>query len=421
MIKFKDTSYNGFKKKISESQEKFKSIKTSGRAGVSTFMDKTIEKKYEFAISYYKKYILNNKNKSDFVNSFNKMIKESKGDITKINKNIYNLFISDNNIFKNILKNTKNMDLKNSSYIYLYNQVFELLNDKKMIPVFKLAFNTGSNDINNDGLTCCYVINIMWSILLFFTCYSTAIVNTELFNDIRTKYVSYENIIDTNLTDIVEEYQIKYKSFIYDIGYASLEIVSFFKSLQNPLKELSDSIKNEIRVKKEYIKNSKSKEDFDKYLFFNNESKTSYLVDRSFERGSEEFITVGLILIGSVIGLILLVNLIRMAIYKIAALKINIISLLLVESETIRMNVQELRERAERETDEKEKKRLLKIAEKQEKIYMYIEEKIKDARHSSDTDEYEVTEIIEDEDRTINQDNNDENSSSKDDDYEVIL
>ena len=143
-------------------------------------------------------------------------------------------------------------------------------------------------------------------------------------------------------------------------------------------------------------------------------SEESYLEnDLSF--GKEEALTVALIVIASIMGLFFLIKGIRRAIYMTGTIKTDVSDYIKVDVVTIMMNIQSLKDKLDNTTDEKERKKIQAIIDKQQKFVDRFKEKYTDVIEESSQASYESSYVIEDEDSS------DEETSSSGNDYDILL
>lgn len=415
-----DVSSKGFNNKLKEFEKKYKNINNKDGRSNGGFIDKSVELKFKSAINFWNTYILNNKKNNKNVDNFLRLILEkSKCDIDKCDNRILYVLDMDYRECKNIVDKTKDLNLKYNTYISEFVNIYEFLKNDKYANVFKKAYKIVESNKNEEIVTA-KIFVMMWSIMIYSLLYTSAIMNTSLKNKLNEKDLIYDNILDTELIKYVETEQITNKSFISNVFYTGMEICFYLKSIKNLNSDFDKAIKHDIDINSEYNKKVKANESIDiKYSFFNDIKKDNYIVDKTYDKmiSTESVLTVILVVFGSIVGIILMITAIRRAIYQISAIEIEIIDTLIAESETLKMNIEMLKKRMNESRNENERDRLRKIIMKQEKslkeINDYIEmSKLKMSDLYRETDEY-----IEEDDKRIENENNDETS----DDYDVIL
>ena len=205
-----------------------------------------------------------------------------------------------------------------------------------------------------------------------------------------------------------------YWAIISDIGFSALEISKVLENVKNPSEELKKAIKTQ---KESSDKLAKAKESHDTAVLQNTLyeiSEESYLEnDLSF--GKEEALTVALIVIASIMGLFFLIRGIRRAIYMTGTIKTDVSEYIKVDVVTVMMNIQSLKDKLDNTTDEKERKRIQAIIDKQQKFVDRFKEKYSDVMEESSQASYESSYVIEDEDSS------DEETSSSGNDYDILL
>lgn len=414
----------GFKKKIKEIEDRYKNISSKSGERTGGFIDRSMEKKFKAAMDYWEKYIVGNKNNNPVISSLMNIMEKTKCDITKCDSRILTPIKMDYEIIKDIVTRTKDMDLKNNSYFSEFVNMYEFMFKKENIKLFTKAYDIYDKNRKkgSSGLFTVFTIVMIWTLILYTLIFISAIMSLSTLYSVRKQYGSYDSIIDTELIKIVDDEQKSNKAFINNIMYTTMEVVHYLKSIKNLNSEFDKAVKHDMDVNNEYSKRIKSSESIDeKYMFFGEKSRESFLVDKTYDKriSTEEIGVVLLVLVGSIVGFVLLINLIRRAIYQMAAIKVNIIEILITESETLRVNIEMLRERAERSKNPEEVKRLQKIIEKQEKSFEKMKKTIDKAKIESADTVYEADDYVEEENRRI--DSGEDETTSDSDDYDVIL
>ena len=414
----------GFKKKIKEIEDRYKNISSKSGERTGGFIDRSMEKKFKAAMDYWEKYIVGNKNNNPVITSLMNIMEKTKCDITKCDSRILTPIKMDYEIIKDIVTRTKDMDLKNNSYFSEFVNMYEFMFKKENIKLFTKAYDIYDKNRKkgSSGLFTVFTIVMIWTLILYTLIFISAIMSLSTLYSVRKQYGSYDSIIDTELIKIVDDEQKSNKAFINNIMYTTMEVVHYLKSIKNLNSEFDKAVKHDMDVNNEYSKRIKSSESIDeKYMFFGEKSRESFLVDKTYDKriSTEEIGVVLLVLVGSIVGFVLLINLIRRAIYQMAAIKVNIIEILVTESETLRVNIEMLKERAERSKNPEEVKRLQKIIEKQEKSFEKMKKTIDKAKIESADTVYEADDYVEEENRRI--DSGEDETTSDSDDYDVIL
>jgi hypothetical protein len=97
-------------------------------------------------------------------------------------------------------------------------------------------------------------------------------------------------------------------------------------------------------------------------------------------------------------------------------IKTDITEYIKVDVVTVMMNIESLKEKLNNTTDEKERKKLQSIIDKQQKFVDKFKDKYAEISDESSKVEYEADYVIKDED-----DNDNDSKSSSDDDYSILL
>lgn len=429
MIGLPDTSYKGIKeqyKKILEENKKISNTEFS----TGGFLDKTNEKRYLAGVDTWRTYIVNNKKNNKNVESLNMMTLKCKGDIRKAPVSFQNKIKSDyhniTKLFGELKNNTKKPEYENItlySFLSLYQECVDFLTDPKYVSAFSKAYAEFEKNKNKPKQTDATNIFVMiHQILVYYISFCTGLINREL--DLSPIFSG--NYTGDEYVDNVEYIQkSKYKSFMSTIGITVIQTLGILKTLKNPAAEVDKCIKTQ----KEGIEKIKSAESFDaigRGKIYNELSQESYLVDRTFEpsRGQEEAITIALIVAGSILGFFVLIFLIRRCIYFIGTFTTDFMGYLMIDEETISMNIESLKEKLENTTDPKEIKKLKSIIEKQEKWLAKFKSITDKATQESDQVVYEATAIVEEEDREIEKESSSSDSYATDtggDDFKIML
>ncbi|MGL4949646.1 MAG: hypothetical protein ACRC5M_04630 [Anaeroplasmataceae bacterium] len=342
---------------------------TKETQGVSTggFLDKKVERRFRYAVDTWKKNVVGNKQNHNVI-FINNITIGTDGDISKEKE----FFTSMNAHMKSIdgmLKEFKgDKDITDSSFLTMFSNIYSMLTSAKYANAFKLAYATNKKNKKNASLASVSDMFIMsHQILVSFAYYSMGTINIE----INELYNFYDAMKDKESFKIsLEDLQNKYNSFIHDLGFVTLYIHSLFSSMKNPSDEIRKAISVESDARNKIAKSIESKDDYaTKQNLFYELSEEAYLVNTAgdFTRGKEDALLLACIAVGSIIGLILSIKLIRRAIYMIGTIKTDIREYVLIDVATINMNIKMLKEEMEKTTDEKKRKEIAKIIEKQER------------------------------------------------------
>lgn len=305
----------------------------------------------------------------------------------------------------------------------MYQECVDFLTDPKYVSAFSKAyaeFEKNKNKPKQADATNIFVM--IHQILVYYISFCTGLINREL--DLSPIFSG--NYTGDEYIENVEYLQkSKYKSFMSSIGITVIQTLGILKTLKNPAAEVDKCIKTQ----KEGIEKIKSAESFDaigRGKIYNELSQESYLVDRTFEpsRGQEEAVTIALIVAGSILGFFVLIFLIRRCIYFIGTFTTDFMGYLMIDEETISMNIESLKEKLENTSDPKEIKKLKSIIEKQEKWLARFKSITDKATQESDQVVYEAAAIVEEEDREIEKESSSSDSYATDtggDDFKIIL
>lgn len=426
-----DVSYKEVKKAYDKSVETNKKLASNSKEG--GYLDKVTEKRYQIAIKAWKEVIIDNKNKSVNVDNLNKITIDTLGDISKASAKFVRTMRDDyhniNKLFAKI-KGDKNKNavnnITNYSWMSLYIESVDFLTNPKYVAAFKKAFKYYNENKNKPIETDIIYLFIMCNqIITFFIMYSF-VLNRE-------SEVHYLNDLNKffNVTEYaknIEDIQKDHRASLANLLYGVIELLGFLKSVKDPVGEIDKSIK----LKKEAIKNIKSAESLElteRMKIYRDLSDKSYLVDKSFDfnsRGSEEAITVLLIVLGSLVGFIALIGLIKRCIYLIGTLKIDILKYIMIDEETVKMNIIELEERRDKTDNPKEKAKLEKIIEKQKKWADKFSEMTMEMKEIAKSAAYEIDDQMEEDESYILQETNESetgnsDNSNNDGDFTIIM
>lgn len=374
--------------------------------------DKGTEKKYRRAVDSWKKYFVSNKTNSNNIKFINSITFDVKGDITKT-KDFYKSIQFHKKNLEEIIKNISSKDVEENSYISIFLNVCNLITDTKYINGFKVAYEDYEKNKGKVQGSISDIIIMCNQIMTSFIYYSIGILNPNTIN----KYLTLNNLNNENkkeFIDYLNETQNIYWSIISELGFTSLEIVKVFENIKNPVDEIKKAIKEQ---KDSSDKLAKAKESHDTVILQNTIyeiGEESYLEDE-LDFGKEEALTVALIVLGSIVGLIALIAGIRRAIYLCGTLKTDISDYIKVDVVTIMMNIESLKNKLDNTENPKERKKIQSIIDKQESFVNKYKSKYSDIALEGENASYESEYVIEDEDKS------DDNSSSYNNDYEILL
>ena len=395
-------------KKINSYTQK---MKNNGSLSSGGFFNNSIEKKYTRALDSWEKYFIANKSNSNNIRFINQITFQVDGDITKAKDFYKSLQLHQKNLTE-ITKNISSKEVKENSYITIFNDVYNILTNTKYISTFKVAYDEYKKNKSTVKGSISNIIIMCNQVLVAYVYYCMGTLNPITINTYLD--VEKDKSLEKEFIDILRESQDSYWAIISDIGFSALEISKVLENIKNPSEELKKAIKTQ---KESSDKLAKAKESHDTAVLQNTLyeiSEESYLEnDLSF--GKEEALTVALIVIASIMGLFFLIRGIRRAIYMIGTIKTDVSEYIKVDVVTVMMNIQSLKDKLDNTTDEKERKKIQAIIDKQQKFVDRFKEKYSDIMEESSQASYESSYVIEDED------NSDEETSSSGNDYDILL
>ena len=395
-------------KKINSYTQK---MKNNGSLSSGGFFDNNLEKKYARALDSWEKYFIANKSNSNNIRFINQITFQVDGDITKAKDFYKSLQLHQKNLTE-ITKNISSKEVKENSYITIFNDVYNILTNTKYISTFKVAYDEYKKNKSPVKGSISNIIIMCNQVLVAYIYYCMGTLNPITINTYLD--VEKDKNLEKEFIDILRESQDSYWAIISDIGFSALEISKVLENVKNPSEELKKAIKTQ---KESSDKLAKAKESHDTAVLQNTLyeiSEESYLEnDLSF--GKEEALTVALIVIASIMGLFFLIKGIRRAIYMTGTIKTDVTEYIKVDVVTIMMNIQSLKDKLDNTTDEKERKRIQSIIDKQQKFIDKFKEKYSDIMEESSQASYESSYVIEDEDSS------DEETSSSGNDYDILL
>ena len=395
-------------KKINSYTQK---MKNNGSLSSGGFFNNSIEKKYTRALDSWEKYFIANKSNSNNIRFINQITFQVDGDITKAKDFYKSLQLHQKNLTE-ITKNISSKEVKENSYITIFNDVYNILTNTKYISTFKVAYDEYKKNKSTVKGSISNIIIMCNQVLVSYVYYCMGTLNSITINTYLD--VEKDKSLEKEFIDILRNSQDSYWAIISDIGFSALEISKVLENVKNPSEELKKAIKTQ---KESSDKLAKAKESHDTAVLQNTLyeiSEESYLEnDLSF--GKEEALTVALIVIASIMGLLFLIKGIRRAIYMTGTIKTDVSEYIKVDVVTVMMNIQSLKDKLDNTTDEKERKRIQAIIDKQQKFVDRFKEKYSDIMEESSQASYESSYVIEDEDSS------DEETSSSGNDYDILL
>ena len=395
-------------KKINSYTQK---MKNNGSLSSGGFFNNSVEKKYSRALDSWEKYFVANKSNSNNIRFINQITVQVDGDITKAKDFYKSLQLHQKNLTE-ITKNISSKEVKENSYITIFNDVYNILTNTKYISTFKVAYDEYKKNKSTVKGSISNIIIMCNQVLVSYVYYCMGTLNPITINTYLD--VEKDKSLEKEFIDILRESQDSYWAIISDIGFSALEISKVLENVKNPSEELKKAIKTQ---KESSDKLAKAKESHDTVVLQNTLyeiSEESYLEnDLSF--GKEEALTVALIVIASIMGLFFLIKGIRRAIYMTGTIKTDVSDYIKVDVVTIMMNIQSLKDKLDNTTDEKERKKIQAIIDKQQKFVDRFKEKYSDVMEESSQASYESSYVIEDEDSS------DEETSSSGNDYDILL
>jgi hypothetical protein len=347
---FTDVSFKGFQKEIEKSSNKFKKGSGTKEGG---FINPELERDCNLSFNYFYKKILNGKN-SNLTGLYSVTTKIS-GDLNKINRETLDYFKACYNKCENIVKKTSSKNIKEYSVLKLYMDTFDILLNSKYIAAFKKAYSYIDKNSNIGNTPSAASIFTMLHLILTYFLFHSSLIITKIF-----VLIDKESLVDIKeYENIIEAVTHEFKAMVISVGFPSIHIINYLNSLSNPLSDLNKAIDEEKKIKDKM----KSKEN----LNYDELSKEAYLVDNTNKRGAESIsaITLALIIAGAIAGIILLIYIIRRALYFIGAVKIDTVNYIFEEREMLKMNVEGLNEKLASLTDKNEIAKLKEVIKKQ--------------------------------------------------------
>lgn len=395
-------------KKINSYTQK---MKNNGSLSSGGFFNNSVEKKYTRALDSWEKYFIANKSNSNNIRFINQITFQVDGDITKAKDFYKSLQLHQKNLTE-ITKNISSKEVKENSYITIFNDVYNILINTKYISAFKVAYDEYKKNKSTVKGSISNIIIMCNQVLVSYLYYCMGTLNPITINTYLD--VEKNKSLEKEFIDILKESQDSYWAIISDIGFSALEISKVLENVKNPSEELKKAIKTQ---KESSDKLAKAKESHDTAVLQNTLyeiSEESYL-ENDISFGKEEALTVALIVIASIMGLFFLIRGIRRAIYMIGTIKTDVSEYIKVDVVTVMMNIQSLKDKLDNTTDEKERKKIQAIIDKQQKFVDRFKEKYTDVMEESSQASYESSYVIEDEDSS------DEETSSSGNDYDILL
>ena len=363
-------------KKINSYTQK---MKNNGSLSSGGFFNNSVEKKYTRALDSWEKYFIANKSNSNNIRFINQITFQVDGDITKAKDFYKSLQLHQKNLTE-IIKNISSKEVKENSYITIFNDVYNILTNTKYISTFKVAYDEYKKNKSTVKGSISNIIIMCNQVLVAYVYYCMGTLNPITINTYLD--VEKDKSLEKEFINTLRESQDSYWAIISDIGFSALEISKVLENVKNPSEELKKAIKTQ---KESSDKLAKAKESHDTAVLQNTLyeiSEESYLEnDLSF--GKEEALTVALIVIASIMGLFFLINRIRRAIYMIGTIKTDVSEYIKVDVVTVMMNIQSLKDKLDNTTDEKERKRIQAIIGKHQKFVDRFKENYTDVIEES--------------------------------------
>jgi regulator of replication initiation timing len=389
-----DVTFKGLKKRI-DSLEK----KTESKGIVNSVMNFTAEKSLKFAISYFNKNI----DKIGNFASIKKQVLSTNGDIKKLDQRLYSVLAEYGKRANDIISDYKGNDnICKYSVIAFYKQIWDALNESKNKALFNRAITEYKNNSKKPPS-----MSIVWTIL-YVVYVMFLITMIMMFIGI---WMGERSITAKEFESFLENAQLSNKATLNAIGIPAIEMYWFLKNQKNPLASLNDNIKKSKEAFDDIIKAKESHTIPDLSKYDIGYIQTQELMKK---RSTEDIM--GLLLVGiSIAGIVVIIELIRRALYWIGSIKVDIVENIIKENEVLKINIRELKERYERCTDPKEKKKLQEIIEKQEKWQRDFEIYIEKNKISSNEAYIDSDEQIKSEDESAS------NDSGDNENYPVII
>lgn len=401
-----DTSFKGIKTEYLRLDKQYRSP-SSNQAG---FMKPTFEKALKRSVKYFR----TKSNGLGNLASLKELAFKTKGDLNKLPPNMKKVLDQNYKQCKDWMKEFKSDNITEGSFLRLYVDAYDILNNPKNKIAFGKAIEYerklqagGPSKSNLIVLGC--LLYILYIVLVFFltiACFAL-ILDTLSF----TSKAREGNVLDQKMFEtIIESVTSQNRSMMLQVGFTTINAIFYINSHKDLNKELEEGFKKE----KEALTKFKKGRESGNIDYYDIKDTGVSLVNNSGLTQSKE--SAVLIVALSLMGVILVVSLVRRSIYWIGALKIDIIKLFMIEAETLSINIIELERKRDSTTNESEKKRLDKIIQKQKAVLENLRSRIDRVVSDSNQAYYEVEDQVEVEDREIERD-----ESTNDEDYDIIL
>ncbi len=389
-----DTSFAGLRKRIDEAETR------SSRPGTPTgAMLKVDELGLKYLSRTYREAI---NGRASRVNSRIQTVDGCKGDFKKINKDVYTVTKFFRDVATDVMKEYKgNKNISQYSILRMYCDAFDALHSEGS--TFQKAYSgfasakPGDESLTYEYVNICFLVLAVFVIDLSF--------RLHLVTGVPAGGVENEKRMETLLESIARAN----KEFIVNVGFACIDICAFVHKNHGLTTLLTGGAKAEAEARKRMAANGR-------------ESFTQVAYDLKMVYSSElarsnEFL-VPLLIVGAVIvGALVSINLIRRALYHIAAIRIDIVRDIIREKEFLLIHIAELEDAAARASP-KDQKRLNDIVKKQREWLNTFDNWSK-AVAGDDIESYHEAES-----RTTSEDDQIKESSksgASDDDYDIVL
>jgi uncharacterized membrane protein (DUF485 family) len=410
MVIFPSIDFKGISNLKADLEKKYTNAGEKGKLG--GFLSPNLEREFKFTMNYYKKHI-ENSSLSHIVNLRTEALKTG-GDITKINSKVASVLKSNYDKSKEFLNKYKsNKNISENSLVKAYVDIYEHLHDSKAKAAYKKAFDELKKKKKDTKTAGC--IEVLYFLYIIMLVSAMVLCIVAIFYIIGDCISGFSNVSEKNVEEKLSK-SARENSGAKSVIVTALHGIYFMKSLKDPVKEIDKAVKaeekviNDIKKGKEGL-NSEFYIKKEKRVDFTKLSRETWLVDRSNDRSQEDLVVGLLIAAGVIAGIVLLISLIRSAIYWIAANHVDYLKEIIEEEEMLKMNIAELQKQYDNENNPLVKEKLGKTIAKQQQWLNKFEMQTYEYKKDMETASYNMNDEITSED----------SSNYTDDDFQVVL
>lgn len=385
----------GIKKPISAIEKRYqKSISDfkNQKTGDLSFIKDTVNmKKISYAVNAYDKVLNGDESASRYL----KKIESTKGDIANRSKNVNHVHKTLERDFKDFVKAAPELEF---SYVGIYLKSLAILDSLKYKRVFEKAFKSRKGKDSYSNLICMIYTSLVVSLDLI------GFYVQEIRSELTKKMLAGDKDGMISLMNNLMTHRGRFTGVIIE---STVSIVAFCET------RMSDPSKFMNKLKKIEKDVSISKENYDNPDFIPEAGSNQFYGPET----SEESITV---VIAIAAGVVIFFLSIRSILYFLTTLSVDIGEMFAEEAEMLSVNAARLEKKIEEAEDEKEKKRLEAVLEKQTK---WKDRFIKWSANFLNRNEEEIRAIVDrvnEEDKIIERDDLDDDGNSYGDDTVVL-